>query len=58
MELVKEINTLLDAIDREIELLDKVTLKMSHDLDSQATQDMARWMSSWDSLGELQAIGK
>ena len=56
MELVKEIDALLDAIDREIALLDKVTLKMSHDLDAEATHDMARWLSTWEPLKDLKTL--
>lgn len=47
MEIVKEIDALLDAIDSEIDLLDRVTLEMNRDLDTHATQDMTRWLSSW-----------
>ena len=52
MEVVLEIESLLDAIDREISLLDRVTTSMSFDLDSSATHDMTRWLGSWDPFAE------
>lgn len=58
MELVKEIDTLLDAIDKEIALLNRVTLQMSNELDTQATHDMVQWLSSWNPLQPLEGLGK
>ena len=46
--LVEEIDRLLDAIDRELDLLSKVALDMTADLDTRGTQDMARWLGKWD----------
>ena len=48
MELVRDIDNLLDAIDKEISLLNQVTKRMNLDLDSHATQDMARWLDKWE----------
>jgi hypothetical protein len=48
MNLATEIDVLLDAIDREISLLDRVTLEMSKDLDTQGTHEMARILSAWE----------
>lgn len=58
MELVKEIDGLLDAIDKEIALLNRVTLQMSNELDTQATQDMVQWLSAWNPLQPLEEIAK
>ena len=53
MELVEEIDGLLDAIEKELELLDRVTAQFHQNLDSQATQDMTRWLSSWKPFENL-----
>ena len=53
MRLVEEIDELLDAIEKEIELLDRVTVQFHQDLDTQATQDMTRWLSSWKPFENL-----
>lgn len=56
MELVREIDSLLDAIDDEIALLDRVALQMSNELDTQATQDMVQWISSWGQIKQLEEL--
>ena len=48
MELVRDIDNLLDAIDKEISLLNQVTTRMNLDLDTRGTQDMARWLDKWE----------
>lgn len=52
MELVRDIDNLLDAIDHEIVLLERVARQMSNELDTQATHDMVGWIASWNP-GEL-----
>lgn len=42
MEFLKEIDSLLDAIDNELVLLNKVTVEMNTDLDTRGTENMVR----------------
>lgn len=56
--LVEEIDRLLDAIDRELDLLSKVALDMTADLDTRGTQDMARWLGKWDPFDGIETDDK
>ena len=56
--LVEEIDRLLDAIDRELDLLSKVALDMTADLDTRGTQDMARWLGKWDPFDGIETDGE
>lgn len=53
MQLAHEINDILDAIDQEIDLLSKVALEASSELDTRATQDMTRMLNGWDPFQDL-----
>lgn len=53
MEYVKEIDKLLDAIDREIELLHQVTLRINSESDTEASQDMVRLLGGWEPFRDL-----
>ena len=54
MNIAAEIDTLFDEIDRELSLLDRLTVQMSCDLDTRGTQDMARLLSSWELFQDLE----
>lgn len=51
-ELVDEIDSLLEAIDEEIALLDRTSLCLLNELDSRATQDLACSLSDWAPVEE------
>lgn len=53
MEIIAEIDTLLNAIDSEISLLNRVTTQMNMDLDTQATQEMVSWLDRWEPFPEM-----
>jgi hypothetical protein len=50
VEIVTEIDTLIEAIENELSLLEKVTNRLNADLDTRGVEDMARWLAQWEPL--------